>query len=137
MLKHIIFSICLANLSTFGMDKPRPISVCGNYNHLHISYHNDPTWTELHNAAYTGTDTIDLKNIIEQVLALKGTVDLQDKFGQTPLWWAAHNGKKDAVALLLQYGASVTHADMFKRTVRSKIEANPTLKPLLNTGIKP
>lgn len=136
MVKYLTVCIALTS-SSLCMDKPRPIAVCGSYDHLHVQYKNDPTWTELHDAAYKCTDIIHLKNIIEQTLAARGTVDIEDKFGQTPLWWAVHIGKADAVKLLLTYGARVNHADMFKRTVRSKMEANPQLKTLLNTGINP
>lgn len=136
MLKYL--TVCIALTSPLiCMDKPRPIAVCGSYDHLQVQYKNDPTWTELHDAAYKCTDIIHLKIIIEQTLAARGTVDIEDKFGQTPLWWAVHNGKINAVKLLLGYGARVDHADMFKRTVRSKMEANPLLKALLNTGINP
>ena len=136
MLKYLTLSFAIATLSVMCMDKPGPISLCGSCDHLQLQYKNDPTWTELHDAAYKCTNILCLKSIIELTLAAKGTVDLQDKFGQTPLWWAVHNGQADAVKLLLSYGARVDHMDMFKRTVRSKMEANPLLKPLLNLGIK-
>lgn len=139
MLKHCIISISFFNL-LISMETPirlRPISVCGSYDHMNLERRNDPTWTDLHDAAYHCTDINALKCIVEQTLRAKNTVDLPDKFGQTPLWWAVHNGKKNAVELLLQYGASVGHTDMFKRSIRSKMEANPTLKPLLNQGFKP
>lgn len=143
MLKQLALCTLVINSFLLSMQPQksrwqRPFAVTGKCDSALLEDRNDPSWTDLHQAAYRGKDMILLQHLIEQaLLGPKGTVDLQDKFGQTPLWWAAHRGNLQAALLLLQNGGNVDHEDMFRRSVRSKIEANATLKPLLNPGIKP
>jgi ankyrin repeat protein len=67
---------------------------------------------EIHNAAITG-DLTKVKALIQTIPEL---VFSKDKFGDTPLHWAARNGQKDTAALLLANKAEVNAKDTGGRT---------------------
>lgn len=69
------------------------------------------TWSELHSLAYINEAKIIRKSY------KKGEVDIEDGYGQTPLWWAAHECNVNAIKILLELGANVHHIDKQKRGV--------------------
>ena len=75
--------------------------------------------TVIHYAAWSNS-----KTILNRLLLLPGqcccplpcscaqwesTVDIDDNYGKTPLWWAALNGHVDCVDVLLVHGANPDH----------------------------
>ena len=52
-----------------------------------------------------------LLEIAEELLARGAQVDLSDKDGRTPLWWAVASGEEKATKLLLKHGALPNDAD--------------------------
>lgn len=138
-MKYQIFFIALIHFSILSsMERPpharqRPIAICGTYDPMLLENSKiDPSWTDLHEAAYRGNMPLLFQEIAKAV-KIKGTTDIRDKFGQTPLWWAAKNGKKEAVNVLLKAGANTQCKDMFGRSPSLFICANPSLKILLSS----
>jgi ankyrin repeat protein len=79
-------------------------------------------WTPLSRAAQKGYEAI----IVKLLLATEGIdVDLKDKYGRTPLLWAAANGHEAVVKLLLATeGIDVDLKDKYGRTPLSWAAAN-------------
>lgn len=58
-----------------------------------------------------------------RAMARAGQVDKQDSFGQTPLMFAARQGKLDIVKVLLQEGADIDVRDQYSFTVIDQLDS--------------
>ena len=111
------------------MEKPitnRPYAICSTHlNGQEIAMNvYDPTWTHLHQAASRG-NIPELQKLIQEKKEAGQTIDPQDRFDQSPAWWAAKSNKPGALELLLQNGASIYLNDKWGRNVVSLV-ANST-----------
>ena len=76
-----------------------------------VSLFSQNGWTVVHYAALWNS-----KTILDRLLLMgpcgthwQLTVDIEDNFGQTPLWLAANYGRVDCVDVLLVHGANPDH----------------------------
>lgn len=86
-------------------------------------YQEDPTWTVLHDAAICFDSKNQRNASVEEALAMiqdllaenSALINQQDRFGQTPLWWAANNGQLAIVKYLCEHGAQLNSLDRWER----------------------
>ena len=101
---------------------------------------NSGEWTPLHYAASKNDATL-LKKLIEENQQSGKSVDVKDKFGQTPLWHAAAapSGHDEAIQLLLAAGANINEQDAQGRTplhVAARYAGAARVKQLLDLGAR-
>jgi|GEM_PF-4103204 ankyrin repeat protein len=99
---------------------------------------NSGEWTPLHDAASKNDATL-LKKLIEENQQSGKSVDVKDKFGQTPLWHAAAapSGHDEAIQLLLAAGANINEPQ--GRTplhVAARYAGAARVKQLLDLGAR-
>lgn len=132
---HISLILSCAILPLFAMEKPttnRPYAICGAHldgQQIETNIY-DPTWTDLHDAAHRGNIPL-LQKLIQEKKEVKQTIDPQDRFGQSPAWWAAKSNKQSALEMLLKNGASADLKDMWGRNVISLVGYSPKLLELV------
>lgn len=90
------------------------------------------SWSILHDAAYT--NNIDL--IEKEIKENKIDVDIQDYYGQTPLWWASNNNSYNAANLLTLFGANVNKSDNQGKTPIQVAKSIDMIQLLLVCGAK-
>jgi ankyrin repeat protein len=133
MAKNIYLSlitwVALAGegLSYGKTDRPESISWSTK---IEIEAQENTGWTLLHDAAYKG----DLKQVKTIIKENKIAIDQKDIYGQTPLWWAAQNGKVEVITFLADHGASVNDADEWGRRPIQVTEDAKAFKALLDKG---
>ncbi|KAF1817296.1 hypothetical protein P152DRAFT_463500 [Eremomyces bilateralis CBS 781.70] len=82
-------------------------------------WHSNPQFTRiLMVESYFGQE-----GIVKLLLEAKANVDSKDKYGQTPLWWAAENGREGVVKLLMSYPSALYHFQPSRRPLSKVIHA--------------
>lgn len=69
-------------------------------------------WTKLHDLAFNG-----ILNESHLSGLSKEEIDIKDKFGQTPLWWATQQCNLKSFNILINNGANVHQQDNQERTL--------------------
>lgn len=78
-----------------------------------------PSFTLLHLAAYFGNlawAKMLLKHYVSDNIPFRRQTSRKDSYGRTPLFWAATQGHRDVVELLLDHGANINSKDLNKLT---------------------
>ncbi|KAG1658555.1 Inversin-A [Nymphon striatum] len=99
-------SLCCVYAYT-GLDKQLNECIC---RHKSILYHVDHLQRTLFHLAVMGNQMKTLKMLLSFDA---DQVNMQDKFGRTPLHWAAQKGRFEIVKLLLQHGAKIDIQDNY------------------------